>query len=202
MLIAITGGIGSGKSLVCRLLKAMGFTVYDCDANAKKLMLSDATLKNGLINLFGEEVYFPNGALNKEHLSKSIFGNSEILHKMNSLIHPAVAHDLLEAYNSDNNKLFFYESAILFESHFNIMAKPDFVISVSAPIELRISRASKRDNTSRGKIIDRINCQISQEEKDAMSDYVILNDEKHSIITQIEKILEHQLPKYFRCHSK
>lgn len=202
MLIAITGGIGSGKSLVCRLLKAMGFTVYDCDANAKKLMLSDTILKDGLMNLFGEEVYFPDGTLNKKYLSNKIFGNSELLHKMNSLVHPAVARDLLEMYNSDNNKLFFYESAILFESQFNKMAVPDYVISVSSPLELRIDRASKRDSISRDKIIDRINNQISQEEKDSMSDFVILNDEKHSIIAQLEKILELHLPKYFRCHSK
>lgn len=190
MLIAITGGIGCGKSVVSQLLKTMGYQVYDCDSNAKSLMLTDSELRNGLISLFGQETYLADGSLNKSHLSESIFGNTVALEQMNKLTHPAVARDLLKRYSESGRKqVFFYESAILFESHFNKLAIPDRIISVSAPLEARIERVMKRDNTSRQRILDRIGSQMSQEEKDQLADYVIYNDNRRSIISQIDKLL-------------
>lgn len=189
MLIAITGGIGCGKSVVSRLLEVMGYTVYDCDSNAKSLMLKDIQLRESLIRLFGQETYRQDGSLNKPHLSSAIFGNPEALRAMNSLIHPAVAHDLLAKYRVHSNNLFFYESAILFESQFNKLAVPDFVICVSAPLELRIERTMARDKSTRQQILDRIGSQMSQEEKDQLADYVICNDSKQSVIMQTDKII-------------
>ena len=189
MLIAITGGIGCGKSVVSQLLKVMGYTVYDCDSNAKSLMLTDLQLRESLIRLFGQETYNNDGSLNKPHLSSAIFGNPEALQAMNALIHPAVARDLLARYNAQQGNLFFYESAILFESQFNKLAVPDFVISVSAPLELRIERTMARDKSLRQQILNRIGSQMPQEEKDLLADFVIYNDSKQSVIIQTDKIV-------------
>ena len=189
MLIAITGGIGCGKSVVSRLLEVMGYTVYDCDSNAKSLMHTDLQLRESLIGLFGQETYNNDGTLNKPHLSSAIFGNPEALQAMNSLIHPAVARDLLAKYKARPDNMFFYESAILFESQFNKLAIPDFVISVSAPLELRIERTMARDISPRQHILNRIGSQMPQEEKDLLADFVIYNDSKQSVIIQTDKIV-------------
>ena len=195
MIIALTGGIGCGKSVVSELLRVMGYIVYDCDANAKLLMHSDSELRNRLTTLFGTETYNADGALNKQHLSAAIFGNAEALNKMNNLVHPAVARDITKLYREmnakvgDKNVLLFFESAILFESHFDELVKPDIVVSVSAPFEMRLARATTRDHASRQQIIRRIESQMSQEKKDERADIVIYNDEKNSIIHQIDKLL-------------
>ena len=188
MLVAITGGIGCGKSLVSQLLNIMGYTVYDCDSNAKRLMLTDPELRRGLIGLFGKETYLADGSLNKKHLSSSIFGNSDALDSMNSLIHPAVARDLLNIYK-DSKEILFYESAILYESGFDKLAIPDFVISVSSPLELRISRVMTRDHTSRDLVLNRIESQFQQEYKDNRADFIIHNDDSNSVIRQTEECI-------------
>ena len=195
MIIALTGGIGCGKSVVSELLRVMGYIVYDCDANAKLLMHSDSELRNRLTTLFGTETYNADGTLNKQQLSAAIFGNAEALNKMNNLVHPAVARDITKLYREmnakvgDKNVLLFFESAILFESHFDELVKPDIVVSVSAPFEMRLARATTRDHASRQQIIRRIENQMSQEKKDERADIVIYNDEKNSIIHQIDKLL-------------
>lgn len=190
MLIAITGGIGSGKSVVSQLLRVMGYPVYDCDANAKSLMISDPLLRQDLISLFGPETYLSDGTLNKPFLSKAIFSSPELLAKMNAAVHPAVARDIAKHQNIISSELFFYESAILFESGFNKLAIPDKVICVTAPLEQRISRTMARDNASRESVLKRINSQMSQEEKNQLADYEIKNDDRNSIIVQIEKVLK------------
>ena len=105
MIIALTGGIGCGKSVVSELLRVMGYIVYDCDANAKLLMHSDSELRNRLTTLFGPETYNADGTLNKQHLSAAIFGNAEALNKMNNLVHPAVARDITKLYREMNTKV-------------------------------------------------------------------------------------------------
>jgi len=190
MLVAITGGIGSGKSVVSQLLRVMGYPVYDCDANAKSLMTSDPILRQDLISLFGPETYQSDGTLDKPFLSKAIFSSPELLAKMNAAVHPAVARDIAKHHSLFHGELFFYESAILFESGFNKLAVPDKVLCVTAPLELRISRTMARDNSSRESVLKRINSQMSQEEKSQLADYEIKNDDRNSIIVQIEKVLK------------
>ena len=192
MLIAITGGIGSGKSIVSQALRIMGYTVYDCDSRAKWVMTHDPILREQLIALFGQETYLADGSLNKPHLSAAIFGNAEALAKMNACVHPAVARDLMTEYQNegqDERKPFFFESAILFESRFNTLAIPDQVWTVSAPLELRISRAMLRDHTTRDQILSRINSQMLQEEKERLADHVIWNDKAHSVLEQINALI-------------
>lgn len=213
MLIAITGGIGSGKSVVSQLLRIMGYTVYDCDSRAKWVMTHDPILRQQLIELFGPETYLladssqlPLGSsqlpinssqLNKPYLSSRIFHDSTALAEMNACVHPAVWRDLQSHYSHAAsqssplapNCLFFFESAILFESGFDRLSHPDQVWTVSAPLELRITRAMLRDGASRQQILSRIQSQMAQEEKEKRSDIVLLNDAEHSIIAQINQAL-------------
>lgn len=215
MLIAITGGIGCGKSVVSQLLRVMGYPVYDCDANAKRLMLTDSLLRQDLVKIFGPSAYNADGSLNKPHLSQAIFSSPELLQQMNAAVHPAVARDIykvsgeIENLSPDNkfigrkvndnkhSNILFYESAILFESHFNELAIPNAVISVTAPLETRIARTMMRDNATREQVEKRINSQMSQEEKDRLADYVIKNDDRNSVIVQLDYII----PNFF-CQSK
>ena len=206
MLIAITGGIGCGKSVVSGFLRVKGYPVYDCDANAKKLMTEDNRLRKELIAIFGPNTYYDNGSLNKSLLSQAIFSSPELLKKMNAAVHPAVARDIYHSIElskstftdkTHKESLFFYESAILFESHFNEIAIPDKVISVSAPLELRIMRIMARDKSTREDIEKRISNQMPQEEKDKLADYIIKNDDKSFVIAQ----LNHIIPNFF-CQSR
>lgn len=195
MLIAITGGIGCGKSVVSQALRVMRYTVYDCDSRAKWVMTHDAVLRQQLQELFGQETYLPDGSLNKPHLSASIFGHPEALAKMNVCVHPAVARDLCSLYQKHLQKFgetkpFFFESAILFESGFDKLSSPDEVWTIAAPLELRITRAMQRDHATREQILDRIASQMSQEEKENRADHVIWNDPEHSILEQINRLLK------------
>lgn len=190
MLVAITGGIGCGKTYISNLLRVMGHQVYDCDTAAKRLMTQDPQLRQDLINAFGSDTYFADGTLNKKHLSGIIFNNPEALSMMNALTHPAVARDIQRLYQAaGTGSLFFYESAILFESHFNLLAPPHSVISISAPLELRIQRVMQRDNVTRASVIERIGNQMPQEEKDRLANHVIHNDNQMSVISQVETVL-------------
>lgn len=193
-LIAITGGIGSGKSVVAQLLRVMGHTVYDCDERAKWVMTHDAQLRSQLTALFGPDTYLPtatgNPELNKPYLSARIFSNSDALTQMNACVHPAVWRDMQTFLMAEPKEYFFFESAILFESGFDRLARPDAVWTVSAPLELRIARSMQRDNTTREKILSRIASQMPQDEKERRADQTILNDDKHSLILQVNSCLE------------
>lgn len=184
-LTAITGGIGSGKSVVSALLRVMGYEVYDCDQRAKWVMTHDPLLRQQLIELFGEETYSADGAtLNKPYLACKIFGDAEALQQMNACVHPAVARDLLQ------QGALFFESAILFESGFDKLVSPAEVWTVSAPLELRITRAMKRDGATREQVLNRIDSQLPQEEKERRADHIIWNDDEHSLIEQVHKLLD------------
>lgn len=193
MLIAITGGIGCGKSIVSTVLRVMGYEVYDCDRAAKRLMIEDEDLRADLIALFGNETYHADGTLNKQHLSQAIFGNYAALEQMNALVHPAVARDLRrkqQAWQEQHPALpYFFESAILYESHFDQLSHPEEVWCVTAPEELRITRAMLRDHATRSQIEARLASQMSQEEKANRADHIIINDTTHSVIEQINQCL-------------
>lgn len=194
MLIAITGGIGCGKSVVSQALRVIGYQVYDCDSRAKWVMTNDSLLRQQLIDLFGQDTYLPDGSLNKPHLSAAIFGDAAALAKMNTCVHPAVARDLerqCHQYQAiyGKSRPYFFESAILFESGFDKLSTPDTVWTVSTPLELRITRSMLRDHATREQILSRINSQMPQEEKENRADHVIWNDPEHSILEQINNLL-------------
>ena len=184
--IGITGGIGAGKSLVAEIIKVMGYPVYNSDERAKELTESNPKIKEGLIHLFGEEIY-QNDKLNKFALAQAIFSDDSLREKVNALIHPIVREDFNLWALAQNNTLVFNESAILFET--GSFKNFDAVILVYAPKELRIKRIMKRDNCSENEVLKRMNSQFSDEEKYQLTEFRVLNDEQIPLLKQVEQII-------------
>ena len=184
--IGITGGIGAGKSLVAEIIKAMGYPVYNSDERAKELTDSNPKIKEGLIHLFGIEIY-QNDTLNKFALAQAIFSDESLREKVNALIHPIVREDFNLWALAQNNSLVFNESAILFET--GSFKNFDAIILVYAPKELRIKRIMKRDNCSENEVLKRMNSQFSDEEKYQLTEFRVLNDEQTPLLVQVEKII-------------
>ena len=184
--IGITGGIGAGKSLVAEIIKAMGYPVYNSDERAKELTESNPKIKEGLIHLFGEEIY-QNDTLNKFALAQAIFSDESLREKVNALIHPIVREDFNLWALAQNNSLVFNESAILFETR--SFKNFDAIILVYAPKELRIKRIMKRDNCSENEVLKRMNSQFTDEEKYQLTEFRVLNDEQTPLLVQVEKII-------------
>lgn len=182
MRIAITGGIGSGKSYVSKLLADFGIVVYDCDDAAKRLIRTSPTLQASINETIGRDV-FPSGQLDKTALSRYIVESEENTRKINSVVHPAVAEDFLKS------GLEWLESAILFESGFYDRVKFDYIVCVSSPLELRISRLMSRDNLSREKVMEWIGRQMPQEEKVNRADFEIKNDGLTDLKSQIAELV-------------
>lgn len=186
--IGITGGIGSGKSVVSRLLSLFGVPVYIADEESKRLTDSSPVIREGLVRLFGSEIYRPEGGLNRQLLASHIFGNRENLLRVNQIIHPEVNRDFLAwAAGRQTSSACAIESAILFESGFDSIV--DIRLMVYAPLSVRIQRAVERDGVQAEAIERRIRSQMPDEEKREMSDYVIWNDGSRALIPQVEKFL-------------
>ena len=186
--IGITGGIGSGKSVISRILKNMGYPVYDSDSWAKHLMNHHPNIRQALTDKFGAETYTTEG-LNRAYLAQQIFNNKESLTFVNSVVHPIVGQHFLEWANSLNSELVFIESAILFSSGLNKLL--DETIYVDAPQHVRLQRAMARDNAPTEAIIARINSQQQDNEYAiAHSTHIIINDNQTLLIPQILSILQ------------
>lgn len=183
MIVGLTGGIGSGKSTVAKLFEVLGVPVYNSDVRAKE-MYYKPEVKEQVIRLLGTNAYDAEGKLNAAHISKIVFSDSNVLQKINSIIHPAVENDFKEfVKQNSNHKLIIKESALLFEA--GIYKKLDKIILVTSPIELRIARVTARDGVTRDEVIKRINHQLPDEEKAPISDFVIKNDETEGLIPQV-----------------
>jgi len=181
--IGITGGIGSGKSIVCEVFRQLGAHVYIADLRAKELMNNDPNIKQSLISKFGKSIY-KNNQLDRELMAGLIFEKRAAIEFVNSLVHPVVARDFdlwSEQYKSDSYII--EETAILFES--GAFKRMDKVITVFAPFELRINRVVKRDKVTVGQVEQRINNQIPDEEKIKLADFIIYNDYTHSVLEQV-----------------
>lgn len=184
-LIAITGGIGSGKSYVCQLLEKRGIKVYDCDAAAKRLMRTSATLRQQLRQLVGPQVY-RGCILQKRVLAEFLLASEANKQAVNEIVHPAVALDFIE---SDYQWL---ESAILFDSGFHRRVPFSFVVCVSAPEAVRVQRIMARDGISEAKALEWIHRQMPQEQVESLSNFVIVNDGVMQLEPQVDKLI-HQL---------
>lgn len=186
--IGITGGIGSGKSVVASLLKLKGIPVYIADIESKKLTETSPMIRKQLTELFGSDIYTPIG-LNKKLLASHIFNNPERLKQVNDIIHPEVNRDFQKWISGldKETSLCAIESAILFESGFDRIV--DVCLLVYAPLELRIERTLIRDSVSRKEIERRISNQMSDEIKKERSDYVIYNDDKQALLPQISRFI-------------
>lgn len=183
MLTAITGGIGAGKSYVCRILESRGISVYDCDAAAKRLMRTSEKLQHELRQLVGQDVYTSDGQLQKRILADFLLASEANKLALNDVIHPAVAEDFL------SSGMTWLESAILFESGFDSRVSFDRVVCVSAPRDVRIQRIMRRDNISAAKAAEWIDTQMAQKEVERRSHFVIVNDGKSDIEQQIDNML-------------
>ena len=173
MKVGIAGGIGSGKSYVCRRLEARGITVYDCDAAAKRLIRTSTDLQQQLTELIG--------SLDKAAMSRFLLASEANQQALNAIIHPAVFRDFEES------GIQWMESAIMYES--GIYRLVDKVVVVTAPLELRIQRIMSRDGISREKALQWIHRQLSQEQVVARADYEIVNDGIADIDSQIDLLL-------------
>ncbi len=186
--LAITGGIGSGKSYVSAMLEKMGIPVYNADNESKRLTVSDVRIREGLMALLGEEVY-AGGELNKPLLASYLFACAENAAKVNAIIHPRVKDDFKRwADDRMRQEVVALESAILYESGFDDTV--DAVLVVYAPRELRLERAMKRDKATRAQIEARMNAQMDDEEKCRRADFVVVNDGSLSLEGQLAEVLK------------
>jgi len=184
--VGITGGIGSGKTTVCNIFQTLGIPVYSADIRAKWLMSYQAELKLEVKRILGTEAYHGNGRLNRKYVASRIFNNKDLLKQINSIVHPVVHRDAESWFSKQTSPYALYEAALLIEN--DSYKSMDALIVVTAPQELRVKRVVLRDKTTRKAVEARINNQLPQKEKDALADYLIVNDEKTSLITQIINI--------------
>ena len=180
--VGITGGIGSGKSLIARMFEVLGVPVLHADEVAKYLMQHDADLMASIRLLFGNEVY-QNGRLNRPFLASVVFADKAKLEQLNGLVHPAVLHYGKEWAGQQNAPYILKEAAIFFES--GSYKEMDKMIGVYAPFELRLQRAMQRDNTTAETVKQRMAQQMDEEEKMKRCDYIIRNDGSAPVIEQV-----------------
>jgi dephospho-CoA kinase len=183
--VAITGNIGSGKSLVCKIFNHLGINTFHSDEETKKLYLLP-DIKKEIISRFGEEVYFADGNLNKKLLSYHLFQNKEALQFIEDLLYPKLNQVFDEWCKLQTSTFVLFESAILFEKNFD--KHFDKIIFVSAPEEVRLKRAMERDKCDEENVRSRMRLQWDEEMKKAKSDYIINNDGIEMLIPQILKI--------------
>jgi dephospho-CoA kinase len=184
--VAVTGGIGSGKSVVCEIFKNIGVPVFNADLSAKELMDTDNHIKEKLILYFGPDIFNNEKKLCRGKFAEIIFNNKPALLKVNEIIHPAVFQEFIKWAKNQTTTYVIEESAIVFES--GLAPFFDKIISVSAPLELRIERVMKRDHTIREKVMERIKNQENEKMKNKKSDFIIINDDKEMILPQIINI--------------
>lgn len=189
--IGLTGGIGSGKSVVSKVLCALGYLVFNSDEESKILMNHNPVLMQKIADLFGENAYV-NDELNRSFLANSIFQNPELRGKLNAIVHPATR----QAFNHfceqhHREKMVFNEAAILFET--GAYKSFDKMVLVTAPEELRIKRVMERDQLDEASVRARIKAQWTDEEKKSFADFVLVNDERRPLIRQIEDLLNQLL---------
>jgi dephospho-CoA kinase len=185
--IGITGGIGSGKSTVAKIIETIGYPVYYSDQRAKDLMNSSDEIKEELNNHFGLDFY-SEGSLNRKLLADKIFQNKDELNFVNQLVHPIVRQDFYVWSENQSSKIVFQESALLFETgnEKNFTA----TLLITAEDELRIQRVMKRDNCSRASVLERMKNQLPESEKISKATFIIENNETESVIQQTLTIVD------------
>lgn len=186
MRIGITGGIGSGKSYVCRRLEVMGYPVYDCDAEAKRLMSEDTELVKAVKRLIGDDAY-QGDTLDKTVVAQFLFASSDHAAQMNALVHPVVRRDFVNWTARQTSSVVFVETALLFQAQFDSVC--DRVWCVTAPLSIRLKRVMKRDGCTKEDVVKRQHQQLGDLEVQQRSDDIILNDGKHDIDEQIQLLI-------------
>jgi dephospho-CoA kinase len=187
MKLGITGGIGSGKTSVCKVFSVLGIPVFSADPEAQKVMNQDARIIEEINKLAGKNIY-PDGNLDRTALASLIFSNSEMLKKVNSLVHPVVFEKFTIWAEQQSTPYVIMEAAILFESGASKLV--DRIATVIAPVEERIARVTWRNRLTREQVLERINNQMDDYERIKLADYIINNSENEMIIPAILKIHE------------
>ena len=193
MVVAIAGGIGSGKSVVSSILRIMGFIVYDCDSEAKRLMNTSCEIKNDLVEAFGTDCITETGTINSAYIASVVFKNKVALSKINSIVHPRVKTDILLKLKNSNQQVMFVETAILMQS--NLLDIVDEVWLVSASEETRIKRVMKRNGMSVDDVKKRIHAQQNQDYSKLNNCKNIVNEECEAILPQIRLLIDGLCPK-------
>lgn len=185
--IGITGGIGSGKSTVCRIFKILGIPIYSADDQAKWLMANEPSLKSQISEAFGKDSYLPDGSVDRTYLAEMVFSDPEKVKKINALVHPAVGRDFESWAKKQTAPYVLKEAALLFES--GSARDLDKVITVSSPLKIRLARVlmrdPHRDEAQVNRIIDQ---QLPDEKKNEMADFVIKNTDTKLLIPQVLQI--------------
>jgi len=194
LLVGITGGIGSGKSTVCKLFSLLGVPVYTADDRAKWLMNHDSPLKEKILAAFGSESYLSNGELNRAYLAASVFSNPEKVAALNALVHPAVRKDFMDWVSQQTAPYLIKEAALLFET--GAAKELDCVINVSSPLRVRMARVLLRDPQRTVEQVNQIiDQQLPDEEKNERADFSIKNTDNKLLIPQVITLHEQLLRK-------
>lgn len=188
MKVGITGGIGSGKTMVCRVFSKLGVPVFKSDEVARELMCRNDKVREQLICLFGKDIYLKNGDIDRNKLANIIFNDKIALKNVNQVVHPEVRKRFIEWSAKQNAAYLVQESAILFEN--KLTEFYDKIIVVTAADQLRIDRAMKRDNHTRKQVLEKMKNQLPQEEKVRRADFVVDNNEDRLVIPQVLEIDE------------
>lgn len=189
--VGITGGIGTGKSVVCKVFESLGIKTYNADIRAKQLVLNHPQLKQAIIAHFGSEAYLANGQYNRSFIAQIVFNDSQKLAQLNELIHPVVFQDFEDWCKTNQHEPYVIkEAALMIESGSHL--KNDFNILVTAPHALRLARVAARDGLSTLQIEKIIANQLPESEKLSFANFIIHNDGAQSLIEQVFKI-HHQL---------
>lgn len=183
--IGITGGIGSGKTTICKVFETLGIPVFYADTVAKQIMTTDKILIDGVKDSFGDKSYFDDGSLNNKHIANIVFNDEAELAKLNALVHPAVfrAFDEWDAKLPKHLPYSVKEAALLFESGSYEMC--DKNVLVTSPHALKIQRVTRRDKVNEEQVLARMGKQFTDKQKLKLTDYVIENNESNSIILQV-----------------
>lgn len=191
MRIGVTGGMGSGKTTVCKVLEVMNIPVFYADTEVKKMYEDDDEVKMLIVRAFGENMY-SNGELNKKFLAEKVFGNAAALAALNAIAHPAVEKRFAAWVERQRAPCVALEAALMFESNVNRLLNK--IVTVNAPEELRIRRVIQRDGCTRSEALRRMKCQLSDAERTARADFCIVNDDEVPLLPQIL-----ELKKVFGC---
>jgi dephospho-CoA kinase len=180
--VGLTGGIGSGKSTVAHVFEILGIPVYYADKEAKRLMSEDPEIRKEVIKHFGEEAYADN-LINRRFIAEIVFKDKQKLQLLNSLVHPITIARAEEWMQRHQTPYVIKEAALIFES--GSQETLDYVIGVSAPLNIRIQRTMKRDEVNREEVLNRMRNQIQESIKMRLCDFVIRNDDQHLVLPQV-----------------
>ena len=187
MRLAIVGGIGSGKSVVSRMMEIMGVPVYDCDSRAKELMVKNAGIVKELKRMFGDECYDADGALDRKYLASRIFVDERNTKRVNALVHPVVKSDFCSWVEQQNAPVVAVETALLYES--GMVDVVDKVLVVWTDKETAITRTMQRSGMSRNQVLNRMEKQMATDDLLLLSDYSIYNGGNNAVMPDVVELL-------------